>query len=74
MTWYNILHEPETWLAIAIWAVGAFCGVAVSWAAIEISERRETRESASSDVDRASFDGSGDGTGGAAVGKREGSG
>ena len=53
MTWYSIIHGPEFWLAVAIWGFGAFCGVAASWAAIEISDRREERqhESAASIVD-----------------------
>ena len=41
MTIYTIIHGPEFWLALAIWGVGAMCGVAISWAAIEISDRRE---------------------------------
>ena len=52
MTWYSIIHGPEAWLALAIWGVGAFCGVAASWAAIEISDRREeTREHNQPDLD-----------------------
>lgn len=51
MTWHSLLHGPEAWMGIAIWAIGAFCGVAASWAAIEISDRREKRESAASDMD-----------------------
>lgn len=43
ITLYSILHGPEIWLAIAIWGFGAACGVAVSWAAVEISDRREER-------------------------------
>lgn len=54
MTWYSILHGPEAWLALAIWGVGAMCGVAASWAAIEISDRREeTREHDKPDLDSA---------------------
>ena len=53
MTWYSIIHGPEAWLAIAIWGAGAMFGVAASWAAIEISDRREeTREHDKSDLDR----------------------
>lgn len=70
MTLYSLLHEPEVWLGIAIWAIGAACGVAASWAAVEIGERRETRESAASDVDRPCGDLPGDGTGSSAGGKR----
>ena len=43
MTWYSIVHGPELWLAVAVWGIGAMCGIAASWAAIEISERREER-------------------------------
>lgn len=72
MTLYNFIHGPETWLAIAIWAIGAFCGVAVSWAAIEISDRREKRESAASDMDHPGERNNGASPGGADPGKREG--
>ena len=39
ITLHSILHGPEIWLAIALWAVGAACGVIVSWIAAEIGER-----------------------------------
>ena len=41
MTIYNIIHGPEFWLAVFVWGIGAFCGIAAAWAAIEISDRRE---------------------------------
>ena len=51
MTWYSIIHGPEAWLAVAIWGIGAMCGIAASWIAIEINDRRERHESAESDLD-----------------------
>lgn len=61
MTWYSIVHGPEAWLAVAIWGIGAMCGVAASWIAIEINDRREERqhESAASDLDCPGSGGSG---------------
>lgn len=72
MTWHSLLHGPEAWMGIAIWAIGAFCGVAASWAAIEISDRREKRESAASDLDHPGERNNGASPGGADPGKREG--
>ena len=62
MTVYNIIHGPEFWLAVAIWGIGAMCGIAASWAAIEINDRREER--LESDTSR--LDNSGGGGGGSA--------
>ena len=61
MTWFSILHGPEAWLALAIWGAGAMFGVAASWAAIEISDRREETRSEhdKSDLDRSHERGSG---------------
>lgn len=65
MTWFSILHGPEAWLALAIWGIGAMCGVAISWAAIEISDRREeSREHNQSDLDRSHERGGGPPAGG----------
>ena len=73
MTLYSLLHEPEVWLGIAIWAVGAFCGVAASWAAVEIGDRREERrEHNQPDLDRSPERGGGTPAGGADQGERGG--
>ena len=53
MTWHSLIHGPEAWLGLAIWAVGAMCGIAASWAAVSIGDRREERrEHNQSDMDR----------------------
>lgn len=46
ITAYNILHGPEFWLAVAIWGIGAACGVGASWAAIEIDSKAIEKEMA----------------------------
>lgn len=67
MTWYSIIHGPEAWLALAIWGAGAMFGVAASWAAIEISDRRERQhESAAPDMDHPGGSGRGPADRGAA--------
>ena len=73
MTWYSIIHGPEAWLAIAIWGAGAMFGVAASWAAIEISDRREeTREHDKSDLDHPGKRGGGPPAGRGSQGERGG--
>ena len=73
MTWYSIVHGPEFWLAVAVWGIGAMCGIAASWAAIEISERREERhESAAFDLDHTGDGGRGTAPRGADPGERGG--
>ena len=33
MTLFNIIHGPEAWIAITIWASGAICGICAMWLA-----------------------------------------
>ena len=51
MTIYNIIHGPEIWLAIAIWGIGAMSGIAATWIAIAINDRREKHEPDSFNLD-----------------------
>lgn len=37
----NIIHGPEVWIAITIWASGAFCGICVMWLAWGFDKERK---------------------------------
>ena len=45
MTLYGMIHGPELWLAIALLALGAACGIAVTLIALDWDERRRRRRS-----------------------------
>lgn len=52
--WSVIFHGPEFWLGVAIWGVGACCGIVFSWAMVALGDRMEEKrnESAAPAVDR----------------------
>lgn len=41
---YNIVHGPEIWLAISIWAFGAACGIAWCGLFWSIDKRRDDHD------------------------------
>ena len=44
MTFYNIIHGVEIWLAISIWALGVVCGIVWSWIMVGINRGRDDEQ------------------------------
>lgn len=36
-----MIHGPEVWIAITLWAFGAFCGICVMWLAWGFDKERK---------------------------------